>query len=115
MLSSTGSIDDGNNTFNDSARMVLTYVAHVPEWAASAHTITLSSGCQPPFLIRKGWLWTASPFSRISPDGRKQELFPAVKGLTGSPQWRCMLEVGNGEQLLAGTFDSLWLLPLERE
>jgi hypothetical protein len=33
VLSSTGSIDDGNNTFDDSARMVLTSVAHVPEWA----------------------------------------------------------------------------------
>jgi hypothetical protein len=33
VLSSTVSIDDGNNTFNDSARMVLTSVAHVPQWA----------------------------------------------------------------------------------
>ena len=103
------------NTDTARALYVETHSSHAPEWAASAHTITLSFGCRPPFLIRKGWLWTASPFSRISPDGGKQELFPEVKGLTRSPQWRCMVEVGNGEQLLAGTFDSLWLLPLERE
>ena len=31
MLSSTGSIDNGNNTFNESTRMVLTSVALVSE------------------------------------------------------------------------------------
>jgi hypothetical protein len=78
----------------------------------TARTVMLRSEPQPPYLIRDGWLWTADPLGRFSPDGKQHEFFPPIKGLSSSSyySWRCMLAVGHGKQILAGTADSLWLL-----
>ena len=70
----------------------------------------------PPYLFLDNWIWSGTPFGRISLDGKVQELF-ALPRKAGSASCsfippESLQVVGQGKQILAATPYEIWLLTL---
>jgi len=70
----------------------------------------------PPLMVCGNWLWSASPWGRISLDGQRQEVFAPLRGDSGIGDLfyptECLQTVGDGHQVLVGDKHTLWLLTL---
>jgi hypothetical protein len=65
-----------------------------------------------PHLYRQGWLWSPSPFGRISiPENRQELLAPLVER---SGFWPTSLDALGEDELLVGDVFTLWVLKLRK-
>jgi hypothetical protein len=72
-----------------------------------------------PLMVCGDWLWSASPWGRVSLDGQKQETFAPLRGDSGIGDLfypsECLQTVGDGHQILVGDQYTLWLLTLPKK
>jgi hypothetical protein len=69
-----------------------------------------------PQLPLNGWIWSASPWGRATPDGRQKQLFPSLR----TPEtvdnffwpYDCLMPINDGHQVVVSDERTLWLLTL---
>jgi hypothetical protein len=67
----------------------------------------------PPFMLLDGWLWTASPFGRISLSGKGSEDFPSLRGTDAKffPT-ECLCAIDDGKRIVVADSYGIWVLQM---
>ncbi len=75
-------------------------------------------GMAPPRWYHDGWLWTNSPFGRLSLASKRQQRFPPLgkpRDLNPFHPREALEPLGKGDQVLIGDLYTLWVVSLRRE